>query len=138
MRAKRSVLLTIPHKCISTNALHTGPKRRSWDYLKFRKEVLQFLQDNFPKGKVDLKGNLVLTLETGFSNPTSDLSNSVKGIEDVLAEYYEFNDRQVVKIGLEKYLVNKGEEYMKISLRHTSKNIDRRTKYVKGNKRADD
>jgi Holliday junction resolvase RusA-like endonuclease len=134
MRGKRSVQVLVPHKAISTNQLHMGTKTRSWDYKKFRKEVFQFLEDNHGGVKPNLQGNLVFTLEVGFSNPTSDLSNSIKGIEDVLAEFYEFNDKQIVRIVMDKYIVNKGDEYMSLSLRHTKKNIDRRTRYVKGKK----
>jgi len=125
---RRGVKLTIPHAAISTNQLHMGRKVRSYEYKKFRKEVFAFLSDNI-SADVKLQGNLVFIMEVGLSNPLSDASNTIKGVEDVLAEYFCFNDRQVVSMRVDKYLVNKGEEYMEITLRQTKKNIDRRTKY---------
>jgi Holliday junction resolvase RusA-like endonuclease len=108
-----------------------GRKVRSYEYKKFRKEVFAFLEDNV-KADVRLEGNLAFNMEVGLSNPLFDASNSIKGVEDVLAEFFQFNDKQVVSLHVDKYLVNKGEEYMKISLRSIKRNIDRRSKYVKG------
>ena len=130
MGVKKSVRILIPHVPISTNMLHMGRKVRSYEYKKFRKEVFAFLQDNI-KADVRLEGNLAFNMEVGLSNPLFDASNSIKGVEDVLAEFFQFNDKQVVSLHVDKYLVNKGEEYMKISLRSIKRNIDRRSKYVK-------
>lgn len=130
MGTKRSLDLKIPIKAISTNKLYGGKKVRSWYYKKYRKEVFQFLKANYDD-KVSLTGNLVLELEVGFSSPLNDASNSIKGIEDCIAEYYAFNDRQIVTIVVNKFLVNKGEEYTLVKLRKTRKNIDRRRKHVR-------
>lgn len=126
----------LPSKPISTNNLYRGKKVRSYDYKKYRKEVFRFLEDNCRDAEdYDLTGNLYLELEIGYSSPLSDVSNGVKGIEDVLTEYLQFNDRQVVTVVLNKYLVNKGKEYTKVILRKSRKNIDRRTKYAKVEKK---
>jgi len=127
---RKGVRLNIPHSAISTNQLHLGRKVRSYEYKKFRKEVFAYLADNI-KADVKLEGNLIFKMEVGLSNPLSDASNTMKGVEDVLAEYFQFNDRQIVSIHIDKYLVNKGEEYMLITIRRTNKNIDRRSKYVR-------
>ena len=120
-RMRRSLELRIPIKPISTNKLYSGRKVRSVYYRKYRKEIFQFLQDNAPD-PVSLQGNLTLELEVGFSSPLSDLSNSLKGVEDCIAEFYKFNDRQVVSIVANKYLVNKGEEYTVIRIKKTPEN----------------
>ena len=77
---------------------------------------------------VNLSGNLQIIMEVGFSSPLSDLSNSIKSIEDVVAEYFDFNDRQVVTIHMDKYLVNKGDEFIHMIVKKSRKNIDRRSK----------
>lgn len=128
--SRKRIAVELPIKAISTNKLYSGKKVRSWFYKKYRKEVFQFLDSN-ANFKADMTGNLVVDLEVGFSSPLSDCSNAIKGIEDCIAEYYGFNDRQVVSVHIDKYLVSKGYEYTKIIVRRTKKNIDRRIKYVK-------
>ncbi len=125
---KRSLNLNIPYPALSTNKLYAGVKRRSWYYKKYRKDIFKYLKDNH-SDQVSLKGNLILTMEVGFSSPLSDVTNSIKGIEDCIAEFYKFNDRQIVEVIVSKYLVNKGYEYTKLSVRGTRRNIDRRVKY---------
>lgn len=132
---KRSLDLKLPIKAISTNKLYAGRKHRSYIYKNYRKQVFQFLDDNY-SFPVSLKGNLVLELEVGFSSPLNDASNSVKGIEDCIAEYYGFNDRQIVTIVIHKYLVDKGREYTHLKLKRTRKVIDKRIKKRGGSKRG--
>lgn len=124
---KRSLKLRIPIKAISTNKLYGGKKVRSWFYKKYRKEIFEYLGANYPD-PVCLGGNLTLEMEVGFSSPLSDASNSIKGVEDCISEFYAFNDRQIVSIKVDKYLVNKGEEFTNIVVKKTKKNIDRRHK----------
>lgn len=124
---KKSLDLSLPFKAFSTNDLYSGRKVRSYKYKSFRKSVLAYLAENYEQ-RVDLKGNLVLSLEIGYSSPLADASNGIKGIEDVIAEYFKFNDRFVVELHVEKYLVNKGSEYMRLKLKKTTKDIDRRVK----------
>lgn len=124
---KRSVSLQLPFKPFSTNKLYFGRKVRSTAYKNFRDEVLQFLSDNYDSN-VSLDGNLVMSLEAGFSSPLADLSNCVKSIEDIVAEYFGFNDKKIVSIKMDKYLVNKGSEYMVLKINKTKKDIDRRVK----------
>lgn len=124
---RKTLDLKLPFKAFSTNDLYAGRKVRSYKYKNFRKAVLQYLEDNYEQ-KVDLKGNLALSLEIGYSSPLSDASNGIKGIEDVVSEYFKFNDRQIVTIVIDKYLVSKGSEYMHLKVKKTTRNIDRRVK----------
>ena len=130
MGVRKTVDVMIPVKAISTNRLYGGIKRRSFEYKKYRKTVLDYLEKHYPY-RAKFPKNMVLHMEVGFSSPLSDASNSIKGVEDCVAEYFEFNDRQVVTLHVEKFLVDKGKEYTRIKLRSTNKDIDRRTKRVK-------
>ena len=122
---RRRVDIELPFPALSTNKLYTGRKRRSVYYKAFRKQIFKYLDENLDNN-VNLKGNLTLCMDVGFSSPLSDLSNAVKGIEDVMTEYLCFNDRQIVHIELNKFLVNKGEEFMKLKIFKTKRSIDRR------------
>lgn len=124
-RRKQHVSVDLPVPALSTNKLYKGIKQRSHFYEIFRKKVLTYLEENYDNN-VNLNGNLALSMEVGFSSPLSDLSNAIKGVEDVLCEYFGFNDRQIVYIEMSKKLVKKGSEYMKIHLKKSRRRIDYR------------
>lgn len=116
----------IPFAAISTNRLYTGRKRRSWQYEQYRKQVLEYLALNY--NPLPLEGNLELYMDVGFSSSLSDCSNSVKGIEDIVAEFNGFNDKKIIHMEVNKYLVDKGKEFVTIELKESEKDYDRRTK----------
>jgi len=124
-RVKRRVDVRIDLPALSTNKLFQGRKHRSYHYKVFRKKVFTILREEL-RETYKLNGNLALCMTVGFSSKLSDLSNSIKAIEDILCEYLGFDDRQIVKIELYKYIVPKGEEYMDITISKTRKNIDMR------------
>lgn len=130
-RKKQNIDVVLHLPALSTNKLYAGVKRRSHHYKTYRKRVFKILNEY--DSNVNLKGNLSLYLEVGFSSPLSDLSNAIKGLEDLLCEYFRFDDRQIVHIEMNKFLVNKGEEYIKAQVKKSRKNIDRRSK--KSNRR---
>lgn len=126
-RYKRSVTIDLPIKALSTNKMYAGVKRRSWHYKKYRSLIFEELKEYKPDN-IKLEGNLTLKVEVGFSSPLSDLSNCLKAFEDCISEHFGFNDRQVVHIELDKWLVNKGSEFIKATIGKSRKNIDRRNK----------
>jgi Holliday junction resolvase RusA-like endonuclease len=129
-RVKRKVELRLDLPALSTNKLFNGRKRRSYFYKSFRKTVFKLLSEKL-KDTYSLNGNLKLTMTVGFSSQLSDLSNSIKGIEDVLCEFLGINDRQIVMIELHKRLVHKGDEFMDISISKVNRSIDMRKKNAK-------
>lgn len=131
IRKPSSVSIKLAIKALSTNKIYAGVKRRSYHYKNFRKKVFKLLAE-YPKD-VALSGNLRMTLSVGFSSPLSDLSNAVKAIEDLVMEYYGLNDRYIVDIGMKKYLVYKGDEFIHLTLaKSRRKNVDLRLLYRKG------
>lgn len=125
-RRKQHISVDLPLPALSTNKLYKGVKQRSHHYKQFRKKVFNLLKEY--DSNVNLSGNLSFHMEVGFSSPLSDLSNAIKGLEDVLCEYFKFNDRQIVQITMEKRLVDKGCEYVKVYIKKSRKRIDYRSK----------
>jgi Holliday junction resolvase RusA-like endonuclease len=125
-RRKQGITLEIPYPALSTNKIYAGVKRRSHYYKKFRKNVLGYLEEEYGGVQRDLclTGNLQLHMIVGFSSPLSDLSNSVKAIEDCAAEFLGFNDRYIARILLEKRMVKKGSEFITFNLKKYRKDID--------------
>jgi Holliday junction resolvase RusA-like endonuclease len=124
-RKLRVLKAVLPLAALSVNKLYGGRKYRTRAYEKYRDQVYFFLKEYDAK-EYDLSGPLELQLEVGFSSPLSDLTNSVKAIEDIAAEYFGFNDKMVIDTILRKYLVPKGEEYIKIQFRRSQREYDYR------------
>lgn len=57
-----------------------------------------------------------IIFEFGFSNKASDLDNPVKQTMDILTKKYSFNDRDVYRLNVTKYIVPKGSEYIKFEI----------------------
>ena len=68
-----------------------------------------------PKLKVP-EGKLLLTLRFGFSSKMSDIDNPLKLTIDCLQRKYDFNDKQIYKLDVEKRDVKKGEEFIEFEL----------------------
>jgi len=128
-RSKHSLHLEIPIKPLSTNKMYSGTKRRSIYYKKFSREVMEHLNANYDKRGLSLKGNLKLCMEVGLSSTLMDCSNCIKSIEDVVVKWAEsFDDRQVYSLHVEKYIVHKGDEFIKFSITKLRSNRDLRRK----------
>jgi len=105
-------LITIKAKAISTNVLWRGQKFKTKEYTAYEKMCLFLLPNKceVPSGK------LMLTLEFGLSNKANDASNCIKAFEDILQKKYDFNDKMVYKLIIEKVDVAKGQEYIKFKI----------------------
>ena len=133
-KRKTSIKIKLPIKALSVNLIYGGRKRRSFQYKNYRRLVLNLLKE-YDKKAYNLEGNLCMTMDVGFSSPLSDLSNAIKAIEDVVAEYFAFNDRFIVEIHMRKFLVHKGEEFIHLDLKKSRRRkIDLRLKKRKARK----
>lgn len=117
---RKSVSITLPIKPLSTNQLFSGRKRRSFHYKRYRRKMFELMDDIDPS-LYCFKGDLLLVLEVGFSSKASDLDNSFKGLIDILSEKLAFNDKQLCEIRAKKYLVHRGDEFVKITLKKSNR-----------------
>ena len=99
-------------KPLSVNEAFQGRRFKTNKYKVYEEELLLKLPNfDFPVSNTkDTK--LCLTMNVGFSNKNSDLSNSIKAFEDVLQKKYVFNDKMVFKIVMQKEIVKKGQEFI--------------------------
>lgn len=105
-------MIKINIKPISANSAFIGTKVKSAKYRSFEKELLLKLpNDNIPN-----KRPLRLSYEFGFSNLQSDIDNAVKQTTDVLSKKYGFNDMYVMELNVKKFVVEKGQEYIKFNI----------------------
>ena len=98
-------------KPLSVNQVWQGKRFKTKAYKKYERDLLSILR---PFTVPD--GDLMLTLEFGFSNSGSDWDNPIKPFQDVLQKKYGFNDSRVVEAHVKKVKVKKGFEYIEWGL----------------------
>ena len=95
-------------KPLSVNVAYRGRKYAT-PALKTFKEAIWY---SLPNCKIDYKGKMLrINYVFGVSSKNADGDNCQKAFQDVIAEKYGFNDRQIYKWNGEKVDVKKGEEY---------------------------
>ena len=103
-------------KPLSQNAANgvtkTGRIHKTKEYTHYKYE-LGFL---LPRKLQVPKGPKKLIMISGVSRDTADSDNPVKPFQDILSEFYGFNDREIYKNSAEKRLVDKGKEYIAFNL----------------------
>ena len=105
-------MIKINIKPLSANEAFKGTKIKSAKYRAFEKE----LSFRLPYASIPNKTSLRLSYEFGFSNLQSDIDNAVKQTTDVLSKKYGFNDMYVMELNVKKFVVEKGQEYIKFSI----------------------
>lgn len=103
-------MITIKTKPLSVNE-YQGKNKRP-DILKAYKVRLSYL---FPKINIPT-GDKELTVLVGFSSTSSDVDNVLKPFIDAMAEYYDFNDKTIIRIIVEKVTVPRGTEFIGFEL----------------------
>ncbi len=94
-------------KALSVNKVWQGRRFKTKDYKDYEKMMFALLPPmQMPPAPYTLK------LEIGFSNDASDVDNANKPFQDILAKHYHFNDKNIYRVVLDKYLVAKGQEYI--------------------------
>jgi len=99
-------------KPLSVNEAYYGRRKSTKELRAFKKFVLLSLKpQEIPEGK------LYVSIEFGFSSKASDIDNAVKAFLDCLQAKYGFNDNRVYEMHLTKFIVDKGEEYIKFKIK---------------------
>ena len=98
-------------KPLSVNDCWRGRRFKTQEYKAYEKEMHYLL----PKMKVPKK-YLGLEITVGLSSKSSDLDNIIKPFIDILQKKYEFNDKEIYRIIMDKEIVKKGEEYIEFNI----------------------
>jgi len=101
-------------KPLSVNEAWQGRKFKSPKYKVYEQELLYKL----PATKINWdKLPIELSLVVGLSNMASDVDNIVKPFVDILQKKYEFNDKYIFRLIVEKKLVVKGAEFIEFYIK---------------------
>ena len=94
-------------KPLSVNEAWQGKKYKTDKYDAYIAKLLLLL----PKIQIP-EGKLKLEIIVAYSNSSADIDNCLKPFIDVLQKKYNFNDKNIYVIHIEKVIVKKGCEYI--------------------------
>jgi Holliday junction resolvase RusA-like endonuclease len=104
--------MRIDIKPLSVNKVWQGRRFKTVCYKEYEEELLYRLPElEIPEGKLDI------TLIWGFSSKASDIDNPTKPFLDVLQKKYDFDDKRIYRLALEKEDVKKGEDFIDFSIK---------------------
>jgi len=107
--------MRIDIKPMSVNEAWQGRRFKTPKYKAYERDVLKLLRPmNIPEG------DLVIDLEWGVSNMTSDWDNPIKPFQDILQKKYGFDDKHIVEARVKKVKVKKGSEYIEFEIKEIS------------------
>jgi len=95
-------------KPLSVNKAWQGKRFKTVDYKAYEFNLTKMLPNEF----VAPLGRLELTIKVGFSSPLADVDNMLKPFIDILQKKYNFDDKNIYKITVEKELVSKHREFV--------------------------
>lgn len=98
-------------KPLSVNKCWQGRRFKTKDYKAYEEELLLTL----PKIEIP-DGKMTVIYKVGYSNPLADIDNFIKPFQDILQKKYNFNDRNIYTMIVEKDVVKKGEEYIELEI----------------------
>ena len=114
---KNSILLfsnRVDIKPLSVNQCWQGKRFKTKEYIAYEKEMLLRLQAYDLK---QTKDHLEISLIVGVSNIAADADNVVKPFLDILQKKYNFNDKYIFRLIVEKNLVVKGAEFIEFYIK---------------------
>lgn len=98
----------INYKPLSVNRCWLGRRRKTADYREYEVDIIELLPSD-----IDVpEGPLQIYLQWGFSSKLADYDNPIKPFQDILQQFYQFDDKNIWDAHISKRLVKKGEEYI--------------------------
>jgi Holliday junction resolvase RusA-like endonuclease len=107
--------LKVNIKPLSVNDAWKGKRYKSDAYKAYETEMLVRL----PAGHLPEPPYRV-HYEFGVSNRLADFDNPCKPLGDILQKKYGFNDKEIYEAHIQKVIVKKGNEYVKVKIEHIS------------------
>jgi len=97
---------TILVKPLSVNQAWKGRKYKTKEYTLYEKKVLALLDDIY----LEPSDRMFLQIDVYYSNKASDIDNCIKPFVDILQKKYNFDDKCIYKLLINKHIAPKGQE----------------------------
>lgn len=105
-------------KPVSVNQAYYKNRARSRLYMDYIDGWQTYLCGHVIPEDIDKKDmRFKVTIHVGFGNRASDLDNIVKPTVDIMAQWFGFDDKQVIHLEAFKHVVPRGSDYIYVKLR---------------------
>lgn len=108
---QNSMKHTINIKSLSVNEAWKGRRYKTAKYKKYEHDLMLLLPNN-----VVVPEKIELRIKWGFSSSSSDIDNPLKPFIDVLQKKYNFNDKNIFKLIIEKEIVAKDFDFIRFEI----------------------
>jgi len=105
--------MKIQIKPVSINVCWQGKRFKTKAYTAYEKEMSYLLPPKLAIPKV----KITMRITFGLSSKNADIDNCVKPLLDILQKKYDFNDKKIYKLLIDKEDVKKGEEYISFKIK---------------------
>ena len=102
-------------KPLSVNSSYQGRKVPTRALNSFKKHSALLLPE---KIGFEFNGLLEMHINFGVSSKLADIDNLLKSFIDATQTKYDYNDRYIYKLVVEKFNVKKGEEYIEFKFKN--------------------
>ena len=104
-------------KPVSVNQAWYRNKKRSKlynDYIEGWQDYLMGEEIPVDIDRKDMRFKVIV--HVGFSNRASDLDNVIKPTIDIMQQWFDFDDKQVIHLEAFKHITQKGRDYIHVRL----------------------
>lgn len=104
--------IKIDIKPLSVNRCWQGRRFKTKEYKEYERKLLHLLPGiDLPQPPYEVE------IEVGYSNKSNDIDNFLKPFNDILQKRYNFNDKEIYRLIINKTIVKKGEEFIFFNIR---------------------
>lgn len=104
-------------KPVSVNQAWYRNKTRSRVYMDYIEGWHHYLMGESIDSDIEIKDmRFKVVVHVGFSNRASDLDNVLKPTIDIMQQWFNFDDKQVIHLEAFKHITTKGNDYIYVEL----------------------
>lgn len=104
-------------KPLSANKMFYRAKQLTKEYRQFREFMYEEIPNRSKAWPFKEDDHLDFTVMVGLSSKLADVDNVIKPLLDTFQLLFEFNDKYVYKVTIEKEIVKKGSEYIDVKVK---------------------
>jgi len=108
-------------KPLSANKMFYKGKQLTKEYRDWRELIYEDIADR-SKWPFKEDDRLFFDVYIGLSSKLADVDNCIKPLLDTFQYMFEFNDKYVFEVHIEKELIKKGEEYFDVTVKEYKEN----------------
>lgn len=104
-------------KALSANKMFYRAKQLTKEYRQFREYMYEEIPNRTKVWPFKEDDQLTFIVHVGLSSKLADVDNCIKPLLDTFQLLFDFNDKYVYRVEIEKEIVKKGKEYIDVEVK---------------------